>query len=168
MTAASGASPGETVEVRVRLISAAEVASVHAMIAAIFADYGYAFDPAREDTHLLCPHAYFAEQGGAFWVAIRAESVVGCVGAIPHADEGFGELKALYVAPAARRGGLGERLTRHCIEFLRSAGCAQVRLWSDTKFIDAHWLYERLGFQRIDRRDVRAVNEYSEFCYALD
>ncbi|QOJ14323.1 MAG: GNAT family N-acetyltransferase [Planctomycetia bacterium] len=154
-------------EARIRPVTEADVPSVHAMIAAIFADYGYRFDPAHEDTHLLRPHSHFPGQGGAFWVATRADTVIGCVGAIPHSADGFGELKALYVAPAARRCGLGERLTRHCIAFLQNAGCPHVRLWSDTKFADAHRLYERLGFRRIARRDVRAVNDYSEFCYEL-
>lgn len=38
-------------------------------------------------------------------------------------------------------------------------------LWSDTRFEDAHRLYERLGFQRGGERELDDVNETTEYRY---
>ena len=111
-----------------------------------------------------------AEQGGEFHVAERRPGaggargerrVVGCVGWLP-APPGRGagrglELRKLYVAADARRSGLGSTL---CSLVERAArGLDFVELWSDTRFEDAHRLYERRGYCR--GPEVRELHDLS-------
>jgi len=49
----------------------------------------------------------------------------------------------LIVVPAHRRGGLGSRLFAHCLESLRAAGVATVRLEADPPGVN---IYRRFGF----------------------
>jgi ribosomal protein S18 acetylase RimI-like enzyme len=57
-------------------------------------------------------------------------------------------IRMLAVAPEARGRGVGEALTRACIERARSTGRAQVVLHSTDRMTAAHRLYRRLGFVR--------------------
>lgn len=152
--------------IALRLCAAGDVPQIHAIVAGIFAEYGDVFDTQEEMPQLAAPHEYFAAVGGAFWVATRAQRVVGMIGAYP-LDRQDGELKSLYVAHEARCCGLGACLTRHCVRFLQQRGHARVVLWSDTRFTAAHRLYERLGFRRHGRREVQAVNTFAEYGYEL-
>ena len=62
-------------------------------------------------------------------------------------------VRMLAAAPAARRRGVGEVLTRACVELARDRGCERVILSSGTWMTSAHRLYERLGFVRVPERD---------------
>jgi GNAT superfamily N-acetyltransferase len=71
---------------------------------------------------------------------------MGVVGVVKHAD-GTGEMKRLYVRPAGRGHGLGERLTQACIAFAAGLGCHTLKLETVTGLMDrAIVLYRRLGF----------------------
>jgi predicted GNAT family N-acyltransferase len=63
------------------------------------------------------------------------------------------EVKAVYVSPSARRQGWGSVLVR----MAERTGAGE--LWSDTRFLDAHRLYERLGWHRTG--EERALNDPS-------
>ena len=73
--------------------------------------------------------------------------VVGSAGLRP-ARKGTVALHALYVAQGARRRGLGAQLVGLVEAEARSRGAFRVELWSDTRFADAHRLYQRLGYVR--------------------
>ena len=51
---------------------------------------------------------------------------------------------------------------------LASRGRGRVELWSDTRFEDAHRLYERLGYVKTDTRELDDVNDTVEFKYERD
>jgi putative acetyltransferase len=135
------------------------------LIAACWADYpGCVLDVHGEMPWLLAPATSYAVQGGRLWVAERRRRVVGSVGYVP-AREGNGlELRSLYVARPVRRQGLGTRLIGQVEAEARRRGAAFVELWSDTRFTDAHRLYERLGYRRsaFTRRlhDLSHTEEY--------
>jgi predicted N-acetyltransferase YhbS len=57
-------------------------------------------------------------------------------------------IRMLAVAPAAQGRGVGESLSRVCIDRARAAGRGQVVLHSTDWMPGAHRLYERLGFTR--------------------
>jgi ribosomal protein S18 acetylase RimI-like enzyme len=57
-------------------------------------------------------------------------------------------IRMLAVAVDARRRGVGEALTRACIERARATGRRQIVLHSTDRMTDAHRLYLRLGFVR--------------------
>ena len=131
------------------------------LIAACWSDYaGCVLDVHGEEPWLRAPATAFTERGGHLWVAEDACRLVASVGWRPATEAGGAELKSLYVARPARRWGLGGRLVALVEEEARRQGAWFVDLWSDTRFVEAHRLYERLGYQRDPR--TRALNDLSQ------
>ncbi len=117
------------------------------LIGAIYAEYpGCVLDVDGEAPHLRRPASAFSDWGGRLWVAEHDGRLVACAG---FADAGDAiELKHLYVAAAARRRGLGTHLTRLVERAAGTMGRRCIDLWTDTRFTDAHRMYERLGYVR--------------------
>jgi len=109
---------------------------------------------------------FFAERAGKFWVAERQGRVVGSVGTLPAADPRGVELRKLYVARAERRQGLGSRLCSLVEDEARDQRAAFVDLWTDTRFTDAHRLYEARGYVRgPTTRELHDLSCTVEFYY---
>jgi ribosomal protein S18 acetylase RimI-like enzyme len=68
------------------------------------------------------------------------------------ADELY--FRLLAVAPAARRRGVGARLTMLAVDLARERGLRAVSLNSGQQMVGAHALYRSLGFERIPERDL--------------
>lgn len=73
-------------------------------------------------------------------------------------EGGAAELKTLYVHPSLRRMGWGKRLVEIAMEHSRRGGATAMVLWSDTRFLDAHRLYRRLGFAHDGLRELKDSN----------
>jgi putative acetyltransferase len=135
------------------------------LIAACWAEYpGCILDVHGEEPWLLAPASAYAAQGGRLWVAELAGRVVASVALRPAAEPDGVALKSLYVARAARRRGLGDRLAALVEGEARERGASFVELWTDTRFLDAHRLYERRGYVRDphtrERHDLSRSVEY--------
>ncbi len=94
------------------------------------------------------------------FVAERAGEAVGIVGFAPPAasrklvaGEGEAELSRLAVSAAARRGGVGRALAELCTAEAGAAEAAALVLWSRPYQVEAHRLYESLGYRRAPQRD---------------
>ncbi len=148
-------------------------AALIALIGGCWSEYpGIVLDVDAEEPWLRAPARAYAEKNGRMWVAERDGAVVACVGmsGVAGSDDlnpagpdelGAGaELKSLYVAAAARRQGLGEVLTGLVETEAGAAGARRVALWSDTRFVDAHRMYARLGYTRLP--GIRALHDASE------
>jgi predicted GNAT family N-acyltransferase len=131
------------------------------LIEGCWAEYpGTVMDVDNEEPWLRAPASAYQEKGGALWVT---RDISACVGVRPLAA-GTAELKSLYVAAPARRGGLGRRLVRRVERWARETGATRIVLWSDTRFLDAHRLYERLGYQFTGAtRDLHDRSHTSEY-----
>ena len=130
-----------------------------ALIAGCWSEYpGCILDVDGELPELRRIASHFSERGGRFWVAEIEGRVVASVGILPCGGNGA-ELCKLYVDASARRLGLGASLVGlvECEALAR--GRIRLELWSDTRFGDAHRLYERLGFLR--GPETRALNDLS-------
>ncbi|MBC7909186.1 MAG: GNAT family N-acetyltransferase [Pyrinomonadaceae bacterium] len=138
-----------------------DVPSIHSLISEIYAEYDCTLLIEAEERHLLEPGPYFRASGGEFWVVEDERVILATVAVILHEDAS--ELKALYVHPTLRRQGWGRRLTDLAIEHARAAGKARMLLWSDTRFLDAHRLYQRMGFTKSGERDLHDSNNTSEY-----
>lgn len=109
---------------------------------------------------------YFQQVAGKMWVVEAGGRIVGSVGWSPAASNGGIELRKLYVARSQRRRGLGAQLCGLVETEARARRAAFIDLWSDTRFLDAHRLYERLGFVRGARtRELHDLSATVEFYY---
>jgi len=83
-------------------------------------------------------------------------SVLGGVTYVPGPDSPWAEfsepdgagIRMLAVAPEAQGRGIGEALSRVCVDRARAAGRGQIVLHSTDRMTTAHRIYERLGFAR--------------------
>lgn len=116
--------------------------------------------------------SWHAERGGRVWVAEDTDgTIVGSVAALPIDRDGTRgvELKKLYVARRARRRGLGARLCGLVEAFAAERGATFVELWSDTRFLDAHRLYERMGYAPDGRtRELHDLSGSVEYFFRKD
>jgi N-acetylglutamate synthase-like GNAT family acetyltransferase len=145
-----------------REVCDADSAALIELITTCFAAYpGCVLDVEGEEPWLRAPAAAYARAGGRMWVCALGEfggAVIACVGLKP-ASAGLVELKSLYVHPAARRQGLGEELVAVVENEARLRAATAVHLWTDTRFTDAHRLYQRLGYARLG--ETRALHDRS-------
>jgi ribosomal protein S18 acetylase RimI-like enzyme len=81
---------------------------------------------------------------------------------------GEAEFRMLAVPPAARGSGVGEALTRACVERARGAGAQRLVLSAMAGGAAARRLYERLGFARLPERDWSPVDGVSLVAYGLE
>jgi ribosomal protein S18 acetylase RimI-like enzyme len=85
-----------------------------------------------------------------------AGTVLGGVTYVPGPDSAWAEfsepdgagIRMLAVAPEAQGQGIGQALSRACVNRARAAGRAQILLHSTDRMTAAHRIYERLGFAR--------------------
>jgi GNAT superfamily N-acetyltransferase len=149
---------------RVRSALPAEFPAVTDITVAAYVDGGY----------LSADSAYVAElgdtltraAGAEIWVAVDGdERVLGTVTYCPSgstwreiAGDDEGEFRMLAVARDARGRGVGEALVRACLDAARDAGLAGVAISTMDKMVDAHRLYERLGFTRVPEADWSPVD----------
>jgi putative acetyltransferase len=136
------------------------------MIDAVFAEYpGCVLDVDADMPELRTPATAAKTDSGRWWVAELGNKIVGSIAVVPELD-GVVELKRLYVASSARRRGLGAHLVALVESEARQRRASSIFLWTDTRFEDAHRLYDRLGYVREPR--TRVLNDVSntvEFHY---
>ena len=85
---------------------------------------------------------------GAFLVAEEDGIYLGCVG-VRHLSPEVGEIKRMYVSPAARGRGSGRLLAEGIVEAAKALGYARLRLDTLPDMKAAQALYSSLGFKPI-------------------
>jgi putative acetyltransferase len=84
----------------------------------------------------------------AFFVARRDGTALGC-GALKHIDATYGEMKSVFVSPAARGLGIARGLLAAIEAEARAQGLSLIRLETGIRQPEAIGLYEATGFRRI-------------------
>lgn len=138
------------------------------LISGVYGEYeGCVLDLPGVDADLPALATSWAALGGHGWVVTDGDRIVACVGVAPATVRGRpgAELKRLYVAGSHRRQGLGQALVELVEADARDHhGAEEVELWSDTRFHDAHRLYERRGYQRQpETRDLHDPSHTTEY-----
>jgi ribosomal protein S18 acetylase RimI-like enzyme len=90
----------------------------------------------------------YAPPAGRLLVARDGDRLAGCVALRP-LPNGAGELKRLYVRPAARGTGLGRQLAARIIEEATAIGYAHLFLDTLPTMTEAAGLYRSLGFRPV-------------------
>lgn len=132
---------------------------------------GCVLDIDAEEPWLRAPATACANKGGWIWVLPASDTaqenpLAASVAIYPNAEDGAAELKTLYVWPSARNGGLGAALVNHAeTAAIERLGASRMILWSDTRFEDAHRLYERLGYQRGGTRELHDLSNTVEYFF---
>jgi putative acetyltransferase len=91
----------------------------------------------------------YAAPNGAFILAEHDGQYVACIGVRRFADD-IGEIKRLYVVPAARGTGLGRALVERIIDVAREMGYRSLLLDTLPFMKEAQALYLSLGFEPTD------------------
>ncbi|CUH67296.1 putative acetyltransferase [Thalassovita gelatinovora] len=87
---------------------------------------------------------------GSFLIARSDGLPLGCVG-LKGTDKGYGEIKRLWVSPAARGLGLARRLMDAAEDAARALGIPLLRLDTNSALPEAVALYRNSGWTEIDR-----------------
>ena len=114
-----------------------------AVVRAVYEEFGFTWDEDGYHADLRDVDRSYA----AFFVAELAGRIVGTAGLTNQ-----GSLERLYVLREARGSGAGSALLRAVADEARRRGHAQLEIWSDKRFTDAHRLYERHGERVVGER----------------
>jgi putative acetyltransferase len=136
----------------VRMVTAADVPEVVALVAATLAEFGLEFGKGSAtdaELHGL-PDSYLA-RGGAFWIARATATgeLIGTCGVFPLAPPTY-ELRKMYLRPAARGLGLGARLLDTATAWTLAAGGRTLVCDTVEAMTRAIAFYEAHGFVRDD------------------
>lgn len=97
---------------------------------------------------------------GGFWVALTShDEVVGTVG-IKEIDNTTAKLKRMFVLPAYRGTGIGQKLLDTAILSAKETGFLTLELNTHLNMKRAHRFYEKNGFRKTDAGSCDAVCSY--------
>jgi len=131
----------------VRPVRESDAQDLFGLMTLCFADYpGCYVDPHNDLADLRAPAAAIAGRGGRFWVVEDAKGRVGACASIDLPSRRLAELHRVYVRPDLRRRGLAQMLVALAEDEARARGASRMLFWSDTRFVAAHRLYQRLGY----------------------
>lgn len=155
--------------VLIRAARDADGDGVGRLIARVFADYPNCPFLYEEFPDLPRLATAFAERGGGFWVAEADGAVAGSFAVAPTHAAGTWELHKVYLAHALRGRGVARRLYDTACRFAGERGAQRLVLWTDTRFVEGHRFYEKLGFVR--QPGIRSLHDAAatlEYAYRLD
>ncbi len=137
-------------DVIVREATDADTDAVIALIEAVYGEFqGCVLKVDDEHPELKEPKSAFGRLGGTFWVAECQGRICGTVALTPTDAPRVARLSRLFIASAARGRGLGETLCELVERTAKDEMQADMMmLYTDSRFLDAHRLYERLGYLR--------------------
>lgn len=102
-----------------------------------------------DEAVLSKPDLYIIDKGGfIFFVKLDSE-IVGTVALMPTADKTVLELTKMAVKPELRGQKIGQQLLQYCIDFARDKDFKSLLLYSNTKLVNAIYLYRKYGFLEI-------------------
>jgi O-acetylserine/cysteine efflux transporter len=147
----------------VRAAASADAPGVVQLIGRVYTEYGFVYVPEVEVPDLFRFDQHYAPPRGTFFVVREDDVIVGSVG-VERLDDGSAELHRLYLDARLRGRGTGRALVEAVLDWCRTQKIRRLILWSDTRFDQAHRLYERMGFQRTGERvlpdDLNQTREY--------
>lgn len=137
-------------DVIVRPVTDDDADRVIELIGEVYSEYqGCVLLVEEEEPELRSPASSFYKLGGKFWVAECGDQLCGTVALTPTDAPHVARLHKLYVSPSARGRGIGQALCNLVERTARDDMSADMMmLYTDSRFLNAHRLYERLGYAR--------------------
>jgi putative acetyltransferase len=136
------------------------------IIGAVFAEYGFGFYPNDYDSDLRRIPEVYLDTGGMFRFLLTDSRPVGTI-AVKPLEGGRCELKRMYLLHEYRGRGHGRLLLDEAVTWARASGYSEMIAWSDTRFVDAHRLYQQAGFEQIAVRPEPGPDPAHEFGFRL-
>ncbi len=99
------------------------------------------------------PRGTIIDRGGAIFIAVENDIVVGTAAIMKEGEHGF-ELAKMTVAKEARGRGISKILLEKCIGQARSLGADHISLFSNHNLKEAINLYEKYGFKHREVKDA--------------
>jgi GNAT superfamily N-acetyltransferase len=100
---------------------------------------------------LVDAYATYRDSGeGSFWVAMIDGCIVGCIGILRLAGADY-ELRRMYVQAEYRGRGIAQRLLDSVFAWSEGRGVGCLWLETNEHWLAAHHIYEKYGFQPIER-----------------
>ncbi|MEA2590497.1 MAG: putative acetyltransferase [Actinomycetota bacterium] len=170
----------------IRLATAADSAAAAGVVEAVYAEYGFPWEPEGCQADLYDLGTHYLDRGHLVWVATDGVAVQGLVGLklfdpVPgpagsavEVEEAVrlagcdAALARLYVHPRARRRGAGTDLLRTALDAARQRGRRAVEIWSDKRLEEAHRLYERFGARPVADRLIFDPDPCEEWGLVVD
>lgn len=146
----------------IRPVEARDVAAVIELVRTTLGEFGIVFgEGADTDAQLAQLPGSYTAAGGAFFVAVDGERVIGTAG-VALVEPGLFELRKMYLRPETRGRGVGQLLFDACLAHVRTHGGRRIVLDTTEKMQAAIAFYERNGFIRDDtqRRAPRCSRGY--------
>ena len=137
-----------------------------ALIAALNAELSALYPEPGANHFSLQPEEVRGKRG-AFLIASQNGTPVGC-GAVRLIEPEVGELKRMYVSPAARGTGLGRRLVEALEAAARSIGAKRLVLETGIRQHAAIALYRATGFQPIPLYREYLDSPTTSLCFGKD
>jgi putative acetyltransferase len=131
---------------KIREATAADAASIRAIVKETLAEFGFSVESSGIDADLADVPQSYQSIGGIFRV-VEDDSgdVVGCGGLYP-VDERAIELRKMYFRPALRGKGMGRKLLDDLIAEARRRDFDRIELETASHLETAIALYQRAGF----------------------
>jgi putative acetyltransferase len=102
----------------------------------------------QDSCYCLSPEQLVRENVAFFVVRVDGKAV-GCCGL--RSEDGYSELKRMYVRPSFRGQGLAKQMLRHVERYAIDGGVKVIRIETGIYQVEAMALYERAGYHRIPR-----------------
>jgi putative acetyltransferase len=131
-----------------RVAKNADCPQIWSLISSILSEYRIATDLATTDKDLLDIEENYVNNGGAFFVLLEDENIIGTV-ALIRDSESTCELCRMYLAATHRRRGLGRVLLNKVLSEARQREFSEVRLETAAVLVQAIALYRSVGFEFI-------------------
>ncbi|MBE2316150.1 GNAT family N-acetyltransferase [Solirubrobacter sp. CPCC 204708] len=136
-----------------RLTRRDDLSAVEALLAAYGAavaeraqrEYGLVLAELAPGADLLTEIEPLLDAPNVLYVA-EVDGQASATGALRHLGDGVGEIKRMYVEPAARRRGIGRAVLSALIGDAQRAGLTRLRLETAPWMAEAHGLYASAGF----------------------
>nr|WP_236779122.1 GNAT family N-acetyltransferase [Agromyces seonyuensis] len=158
----------------IRAVRADEHDAVAALTERAFAAGPYGHLPVSDERRALVRDVAARADAGTVLVALAGDRLVGTATLVAAGGHGSRlatgdeiELRLLAVDPDAASRGVGAALTLAGAEAALELGASALVLDTGSLNLRAQRLYERLGFERLDRRPAGASPEVEDFAYRL-